>query len=79
MGLDYWEYKIEPQESTLYDLYGPDHPVLKDPESIKAQGYRKSRVYYLDQQNVTINLGRFRNTLLEAMRLIGRSTTNPPN
>lgn len=79
MGLHYLEYKIEPQESTLYDLYGPDHPVLKDPESIKALGYRESRVYYLDQQNVTINLGRFRNTLLEAMRLIGRSTTNPPN
>lgn len=79
MGLHYLEYKIEPQESTLYDLYGPDHPVIKDPESIKALGYRKSRVYYLDQQNVTINLGRFRNTLVEAMRLIGRSTTNPPN
>lgn len=79
MGLHYLEYKIEPQESTLYDLYGPDHPVIKDPESIKALGYRESRVYYLDQQNVTINLGRFRNTLLEAMRLIGRSTTNPPN
>ncbi|KAL3503545.1 hypothetical protein ACH5RR_037994 [Cinchona calisaya] len=79
MGLHYLEYKIDPQESTLYDLYGPNHPVIKDPDSIKALGYRKSRVYFLDQQNVTINMGRFRNTLVEAMRLIGRSTTNAPS
>ncbi|KAL3508458.1 hypothetical protein ACH5RR_027859 [Cinchona calisaya] len=80
MGLHYLEYKIEPQESTLYDLYGPDHPAIKDPESIKALGYRKSRVYYLDQQNVTINMERFRKTLFEAMRIIGRSATiDAPN
>ncbi|KAL3508457.1 hypothetical protein ACH5RR_027858 [Cinchona calisaya] len=72
MGLQYLEYKIELEESTLYDLYPSDHPVIADPESIKLQGYQAFRAIYLDKQNVKINVARFRKTLIEAIRLLGR-------
>ncbi|CAI9088376.1 OLC1v1022685C1 [Oldenlandia corymbosa var. corymbosa] len=72
MGLHYLEYKIEPQESSLLDLYGPDHPVITDPKSIEDQGYKNFRAIYMDKQNVKINVERFRKTLVEAMSLLGQ-------
>ncbi|KAF7139907.1 hypothetical protein RHSIM_Rhsim06G0220900 [Rhododendron simsii] len=39
MGLNYIDYKIEPEESSLISLYGKDHPVIDDPESITSKGY----------------------------------------
>ncbi|CDP13800.1 unnamed protein product [Coffea canephora] len=78
MGLQYLEYKIEPQESSLYDLYAPNHPVIADPESMKAQGYQAFRAIYIDKQDVKINVERFRKTLVETMRLLGRPTNPLP-
>nr|XP_027061105.1 protein O-linked-mannose beta-1,4-N-acetylglucosaminyltransferase 2-like [Coffea arabica]XP_027061182.1 protein O-linked-mannose beta-1,4-N-acetylglucosaminyltransferase 2-like [Coffea arabica] len=78
MGLQYLEYKIEPQESSLYDLYAPDHPVIADPESMKAQGYQAFGAIYIDKQDVKINVERFRKTLVETMRLLGRPTNPLP-
>ncbi|CAK9157504.1 unnamed protein product [Ilex paraguariensis] len=72
MGVHYLEYKIEPEESSLLKLYGRDHPVIVDPDSIFAKGYQAGRAVYLDQQNMKINLVRFRETLVEALRLTGR-------
>lgn len=71
MGLQYLEYKIEAEESSLYYMYGPEDPIVTDPESIGAKGYRAFREIYLDKQNVQINVARFRKTLVEAMRLTG--------
>ncbi|KAL5735871.1 hypothetical protein ACOSQ2_030659 [Xanthoceras sorbifolium] len=67
MGLNYLEYKIEPEESNLFKKYGRDHPVIKDPESI---GYNSFRSVYVDRQNVRVNLTRFRETLVQAMELV---------
>ncbi|XVF03806.1 hypothetical protein REPUB_Repub05bG0024600 [Reevesia pubescens] len=39
MGVRYLEYKIEPEESSLIDTYGRDHPIITDPESISSKGY----------------------------------------
>lgn len=80
MGLRYFDYKIEPEESSLLSLYGPDHPYIKkhDPGSVYVMGYVRSRIVYQDQQNVKINLGRFRETLVQALNLIGRSTRSIP-
>ncbi|KAF3453410.1 hypothetical protein FNV43_RR03850 [Rhamnella rubrinervis] len=80
MGLKYLDYKIEANESSLLSLYGPDHPYIKkhDPGSVYRMGYVMSRTIYQDQQSVRINLVRFRETLIQALNLIGRSTSTPP-
>ncbi|KAM7495587.1 hypothetical protein LguiB_030196 [Lonicera macranthoides] len=76
MGVHYLEYKIEPEESSLVELYGRDHPVIVDPGSVFSKGYQAARAVYLDQQNVKVNLLRFRETLVQALGLIGHS---PPS
>ena len=70
MGLKYLEYKIDPNESSLYDMYGPNDPVITDPTSIWAKGYGIVKDVYLDRQQIKINLPRFRSTLLEALKLL---------
>ncbi|KAI8552888.1 hypothetical protein RHMOL_Rhmol06G0303300 [Rhododendron molle] len=73
MGLKYIEYKIEPEESSLTSLYGKNHPIITDPASIEAKGYRVGRAVYLEEQNFNINVVRFRKTLVQALELLGRS------
>ncbi|XP_058219793.1 xylan glycosyltransferase MUCI21-like [Rhododendron vialii] len=73
MGLKYIEYKIEPEESSLISLYGKNHPVITDPASIEAKGYRVGRAVYLEEQNFNISVVRFRKTLVQALELLGRS------
>ncbi|KAG5546590.1 hypothetical protein RHGRI_018686 [Rhododendron griersonianum] len=73
MGLKYIEYKIEPEESSLMSLYGKNHPVITDPASIEAKGYRVGRAVYLEEQNFNISVVRFRKTLVQALELLGRS------
>ncbi|XP_040987889.1 alpha-1,3-arabinosyltransferase XAT3-like [Juglans microcarpa x Juglans regia] len=70
MGVHYMEYKIEPEESSLFKEYGPHHPVIADPMSIFLQGYNAARAVYVDGQNLTINLVRFRETLNKAMKFL---------
>ncbi|KAK1418029.1 hypothetical protein QVD17_27166 [Tagetes erecta] len=75
MGLRYLEYMMEPEESSLVDEYGLDHPVLQDTASVSAKGgYDAAREMYLDKQNLRLNLTRFRETLVQALRLVGRGT-----
>ncbi|GMY31168.1 alpha-1,3-arabinosyltransferase XAT3-like isoform X2 [Fagus crenata] len=71
MGLHYVEYKIEPEESSLFKEYGPDHPVIVDPYSIFLKGYDAARATYVDGQNMKINLVKFREILLKAMKFLG--------
>ncbi|GLT83587.1 hypothetical protein SLE2022_018660 [Rubroshorea leprosula] len=73
MGLRYLEYKIEPEESSLINTYGRDHPVITDVGSIIAKGYQAFRAVYVDGQDLKINLTRFRETLIEAMQILGLS------
>ncbi|KAI3828321.1 hypothetical protein L1987_02421 [Smallanthus sonchifolius] len=75
MGLKYLEYMMEPEESSLVDVYGLDHPVLQDTASVAAKGgYDAAREMYLDKQDLRLNLHRFRETLVQALRLVGRQT-----
>lgn len=53
MDLQYLRYKIMPEESSLVEMYGLDHPVIKDPASIFAKGYLAARTVYFDQQEST--------------------------
>ncbi|KAI3848940.1 hypothetical protein MKW98_014474 [Papaver atlanticum] len=70
MKLKYLEYKITENESSLIQQYPLDHAVFKDPVSIKKQGWHALRFVYLDNQDVKINVERFRPTLLKALELL---------
>ncbi|XP_058218496.1 alpha-1,3-arabinosyltransferase XAT3-like [Rhododendron vialii] len=73
MGLNYIEYKIEPEESSLISVYGRDDPVITNPESIASKGYTVGRSVYFEGQNFNISIARFRKTLVQALGLLGRS------
>lgn len=71
MGVRYLKYKIEAEESSLQKLYGSNSTVVTDPGSVYQNGgYRAARTVFLDQQNVRINLARFRETLVEALSVV---------
>ncbi|ONK81477.1 uncharacterized protein A4U43_C01F29550 [Asparagus officinalis] len=70
LGLQYVEYHIEVEESSLCNEYPKDHPVLTDPWGINLKGYNVSKPVYTDGQNVRINLARFKDTLLKARELV---------
>ncbi|KAF7141973.1 hypothetical protein RHSIM_Rhsim06G0220800 [Rhododendron simsii] len=78
MGLNYVDYKIEAEESSLISLYGRDHPVIVDPASLYLQGYDVGRAVYLKRQNFNIDVVRFRETLVKALGLLGRSAAETP-
>ncbi|OEL28609.1 hypothetical protein BAE44_0010373, partial [Dichanthelium oligosanthes] len=67
MGLRYLEYRIAPEESTLLDKYPRDHPVLTDPGSIKAKDWVSLMGVYLFEQDVRLDMKRFRPVLKKAL------------
>ncbi|CAL1352404.1 unnamed protein product [Linum trigynum] len=66
MGLKYIGYRIFPRESSLFDKYEEDDPVLRDPESVSAKGWQYTKSIYLDGQNVVLDLKRFEKRLMVA-------------
>ncbi|KAK4491743.1 hypothetical protein RD792_002518 [Penstemon davidsonii] len=72
MGVNYLRYKIEPEESSLVKLYGRNSSIVTNPGSLfyKVGNFRAARTAYLDQQNVRINLDRFRETLVQALSIV---------
>ncbi|CAN1188154.1 Beta-1,2-xylosyltransferase XYXT1 [Linum perenne] len=70
MNLRYLEYKIEKHESSLSEKYPPEDPVFTDQDFLTNQGWDKWGSIYLDNQNVTVDLNRFRETLLQALMLL---------
>ncbi|MCD7446674.1 hypothetical protein HAX54_014445 [Datura stramonium] len=72
MNLKYLDYKISVNESSLIQQYPVEHHVLRDPPGnmISPKGWVSYRKIYLDQQDVKIDVNRFRNTLLKALELL---------
>nr|AQR57521.1 GT61_6 [Plantago cunninghamii] len=70
MNIRYLEYKITMEESSLSGQYSVDDPVLKDPKSIHKKGWEMIRSIYLENQNITVDLGRFKNILVQAKKLL---------
>ncbi|GAA0153756.1 glycosyltransferase [Lithospermum erythrorhizon] len=66
LGLKYIGYKILPRESSLYNEYEKNDPVLIDPRSVTKRGWEFTKKVYLDRQNVKLNLARFRKRLQRA-------------
>ncbi|KAG8391228.1 hypothetical protein BUALT_Bualt01G0166000 [Buddleja alternifolia] len=70
MNIRYLEYKITMKESSLSQQYPMDHPFLRDPLSFHRKGWEKLRSIYLDNQNVTIDIHRFKPNLANALKLL---------
>ncbi|CAO2829517.1 unnamed protein product [Amaranthus hypochondriacus] len=67
MGLQYLEYKISIEESSLVEKYDKLDPILHDPMSQK-NGWVFLKKVYLKEQNVRLNLIRFRKYLKYAYK-----------
>ncbi|WVZ72020.1 hypothetical protein U9M48_020542 [Paspalum notatum var. saurae] len=67
MGLRYLEYSVAAEESTLLEMLGPEHPVIKDPEAVHRAGWDKVAEYYLGKQDVRVDVKRFAPTLAQAI------------
>lgn len=66
MGLKYIGYKIKPKESSLYDEYGKDNPIIQDPKSFTRKGWDYTKKIYLERQNVKLDLKIFKKPLSRA-------------
>ncbi|TVU22192.1 hypothetical protein EJB05_31874, partial [Eragrostis curvula] len=66
MGLKYLEYSVTAEESTLMETLGPDHPAIRDPESVHRSGWENVNEFYLQKQDVRINVNRLAPTLAQA-------------
>ncbi|KAL5199205.1 hypothetical protein ABZP36_020408 [Zizania latifolia] len=63
MGLRYVEYEVTADETTLKDRYPRDHPVFTDPVSIHRQGFNQLWSTFLNGQNVTLDIDRFKGVM----------------
>ncbi|CAK7326157.1 unnamed protein product [Dovyalis caffra] len=67
MGLEYLEYKIGAEESSLIDKYDKNSLLMKDPATFRGENWSSAIMdIYLKEQNVRIDLIRFREYLKEA-------------
>nr|CAB3476522.1 unnamed protein product [Digitaria exilis] len=66
MGLRYLEYIVTAEESTLLEMLGPEHPAIKDPESVHRSGWNNMTDFYLNKQSVRLDVARFAPTLAQA-------------
>ncbi|KAK6148669.1 hypothetical protein DH2020_019581 [Rehmannia glutinosa] len=70
MKLSYLEYKVGLNESSLLGKYPLDSEVYRNPGALQKKGFLGFRSIYLDNQDVNLDCGRFRETLLNALEII---------
>ncbi|XVF85862.1 hypothetical protein PTKIN_Ptkin17bG0151900 [Pterospermum kingtungense] len=69
MGIEYMEYKINVEESSLVEKYDKDDIVIKDPTGVQGREWSFDVMnIYLKEQNVRLDLVRFREYLKEVYR-----------
>ncbi|GAB4829089.1 hypothetical protein Ancab_018752 [Ancistrocladus abbreviatus] len=66
LKLEYMEYKIKPEESSLVKKYGINHILVKDPSSIASQNWSALHNIYLKGQDVKLDIARLRGYLSNA-------------
>ncbi|KAB1222280.1 hypothetical protein CJ030_MR2G016161 [Morella rubra] len=66
LGLKYIGYEIAPKESSLYEKYDKNDPILRDPKSVNDKGWQYTKSIYLEGQNVRLDLRRFGKRLARA-------------
>ncbi|XP_062179876.1 xylan glycosyltransferase MUCI21-like [Phragmites australis] len=74
LGLEYLEYKVAPEESSLAAEYGLNSTVVQDPSVISSRGWWEMKKVYMDRQNVTVNIKRFGELLRTARQHLKNST-----
>lgn len=67
MDLNYLQYSISEQESSLIKLYPRNHPVFKNPSSFHNRGWDLVKTTFMESQNVKLDLKRFRDVLWKAL------------
>ncbi|CAN6192901.1 unnamed protein product [Urochloa humidicola] len=70
MDVNYMEYNVSLEESSLRDLYPEGHFYLKHPYDVHKKGWDAIKTTYLDKQNVRLNLTRFTKALEQARDLL---------
>ncbi|KAL6630969.1 hypothetical protein ACP70R_028309 [Stipagrostis hirtigluma subsp. patula] len=70
MGLRYVEYEATAEETTLKEEYPKDHPVFTDPLSIHRKGFGEIWRTFLNGQNVTLDIDRFRGAMQQVYQSI---------
>ncbi|KAL6909650.1 hypothetical protein ACP4OV_001309 [Aristida adscensionis] len=70
MGIRHIAYSIAAEESTLYDKYGKDHPVITTPEVFYKNG--SNAKYYWQEQSIRLNTTRIMPTLEKVKQLLLR-------
>ena len=68
MGIRHVAYSVAAEESTLYDKYGKDHPVITDPDVFYRNG--SNAKLYWQEQNIRLNTTRFVPTLETVKRML---------
>ncbi|KAM3223156.1 hypothetical protein ACQJBY_056858 [Aegilops geniculata] len=63
MGLRYVQYEPTAEETTLKYIYPRDHAVFTDIASIHRQGYGMTWAIFLNGQNITLDIDRYRGVL----------------
>ncbi|KAK9675975.1 hypothetical protein RND81_11G045400 [Saponaria officinalis] len=66
LKLEYLEYKIERNESSLSEKYGEDHVLVRDSSLIASRNWSALHSVYLKSQDVRVDVGRFRGYLKNA-------------
>ncbi|WOK94176.1 hypothetical protein Cni_G02878 [Canna indica] len=67
MGLKYEQYSIGVEESSLREQYPREHAVFTDPMSFHRRGFHVLRSTFLENQNVRLDVGKFRDVLWRAL------------
>ncbi|XP_021742904.1 uncharacterized protein LOC110708986 [Chenopodium quinoa] len=70
MSLKYLEYEISVRESSLIQQYPIKHQVITDPEIAKKAGWPEFKKIYLDNQDVRLDMRKFRTVLVKALELL---------
>ncbi|KAJ3686014.1 hypothetical protein LUZ61_015178 [Rhynchospora tenuis] len=68
MGLRYVEHEIKEDESTLIHRYPRDHAVFTNPQAIHDQGWDTMYRIYLTEQNIMLNVDRFKGVLIDVFK-----------
>ncbi|XP_042421551.1 alpha-1,3-arabinosyltransferase XAT2-like [Zingiber officinale] len=67
MGLNYVQYSVGIEESSLLEQYPKDHAVFTDPASIHIRGFQEMRSTFLEKQNVKLDINKFRDVLWKTL------------
>ncbi|KAI4339030.1 hypothetical protein MLD38_024017 [Melastoma candidum] len=72
MNISYLEYSILPRESSLIRDYPEDHLIFREPVAFHRHDWMKFKSIYLDNQDVEIDVNRFKATLVKALQLLNQ-------